>query len=135
MSVQTFFETLEIIHCAYCGIPFGVTSDFEQRRRKDHEGFYCPKGHSNYYKGKSEEEKLKQQLKLKQEELEWTERRNAELHNQITHKNNVIRSEKAAKTRIKNRIHNGVCPCCNRSFQNLKNHMKNQHPEYVEAKD
>ena len=28
------------------------------------------------------------------------------------------------------RIHKGVCPCCNRSFTNLKRHMETKHPEH-----
>jgi hypothetical protein len=28
------------------------------------------------------------------------------------------------------RIGNGVCPCCNRSFTNLRRHMTTKHPEY-----
>lgn len=40
------------------------------------------------------------------------------------------RAEKAAKTRIKNRIARGVCPCCKRTFQNLAAHMQTQHPGF-----
>ena len=29
---------------------------------------------------------------------------------------------------------NGVCPCCNRSFENLRNHMHTQHPDYGQEK-
>jgi Fe-S oxidoreductase len=46
------------------------------------------------------------------------------------------RAQKAAKTRIKNdrdriktRVANGVCPHCNRTFQNLARHMASQHPD------
>jgi len=47
------------------------------------------------------------------------------------HKEAQRRAEKAAKTRIKNRIGNGVCPCCNRTFKDLASHMKCKHPEYA----
>lgn len=43
------------------------------------------------------------------------------------------RAEKAAKTRLKTRIANGVCPCCGRSFQNLRRHMASKHPEFCDA--
>jgi hypothetical protein len=42
------------------------------------------------------------------------------------------RAEKAAKTKIKNRVAKGVCPCCNRTFQNLADHMKSKHPDYAD---
>jgi hypothetical protein len=35
-------------------------------------------------------------------------------------------------TRIRNRVANGVCPCCNRTFADLHRHMASQHPEFVE---
>lgn len=31
---------------------------------------------------------------------------------------------------MKNRVANGVCPCCNRHFENLERHMKGQHPDF-----
>ena len=42
-----------------------------------------------------------------------------------------LKCDKAAKTRLKNRVGKGVCPCCNRSFANLKRHMASQHPEFA----
>jgi hypothetical protein len=30
-------------------------------------------------------------------------------------------------------VANGVCPCCNRTFQNLARHMAGKHPDYEEA--
>lgn len=37
---------------------------------------------------------------------------------------------KGAATRLKNRAKAGVCPCCNRTFQNLARHMASQHPDH-----
>lgn len=128
---QTFTEVLCVVHCAHCGIPFGMTQDFEQRRRNDHEGFYCPKGHSNWYSSKSEAEILKQQLQEKERENQFKQQRIDSLHNTVTEKNNSIRSLKGAKTRMMNRVKNGVCPCCNRMFADLQRHFKSKHPEMV----
>lgn len=36
----------------------------------------------------------------------------------------------ATKTRIKNRVKNGVCPCCNRTFENLARHMQAKHSDF-----
>jgi hypothetical protein len=33
-------------------------------------------------------------------------------------------------TRIKNRVKNGVCICCNRSFSDLHQHMLTKHPDF-----
>jgi hypothetical protein len=34
-------------------------------------------------------------------------------------------------TKLKQRVANGVCPCCHRSFVNLHRHMAGQHPDYT----
>jgi hypothetical protein len=41
-------------------------------------------------------------------------------------------AQKGQKTRIKNRIARGVCPCCNRSFADLGAHMQQKHPHFTE---
>jgi hypothetical protein len=42
-----------------------------------------------------------------------------------------VRAEKAeeAKARLEKRVRSGLCPCCKRSFVNLKRHMATKHPE------
>lgn len=38
---------------------------------------------------------------------------------------------KGQVTKIKNRVGNGVCPCCTRHFDNLHQHMQDQHPDWA----
>lgn len=127
---QTFYGQLEVIYCANCGIPFGITPDYQERRRKDHAGFHCPNGHSNVYKGESEEEKLRR-------ENQRLVQNRAYLEDQIRDKEATIEHEKKRATafkghvsRIKNRVGAGVCPCCNRTFQDLARHMETKHSDY-----
>jgi DNA repair exonuclease SbcCD ATPase subunit len=42
-------------------------------------------------------------------------------------------AQKGVTTRIKNRASNGVCPCCNRTFQNLARHMHTKHPDFAKS--
>lgn len=109
--------------CCTCGMPFAMTQDFHNQKLKDHETFYCPKGHPQHYTGKSQEQKLKEQLARKQEQLDAQQARAARLEQQ---QKQVTRSYKKMRERVKN----GVCPCCNRTFQNLMDHMKTEHPDF-----
>ena len=113
--------------CCSCGVPFGLSQEIYDRRQEDGETFYCPNGHSQHYTQKASlEEDLKNaqaRLAKQREVSEWYEE-------QLKNTTNSLRATKAAHTRTKNRIKNGVCPCCNRSFENLHRHMKTQHPEY-----
>jgi hypothetical protein len=42
-----------------------------------------------------------------------------------------LSAQKGATTRAKKRHAAAVCPCCNRSFVQLRRHMENKHPGYV----
>jgi len=119
---QTWLETET---CCNCGMVFAMPTDYMRRRRNDHEGFYCPAGHGQRYTGATEAQRLKKDLECKEAQL-------ADARDRA----NRLMSERdaAAKAhrKMRTRIANGVCPCCNRSFENLRNHMKSQHAEYGE---
>lgn len=90
-------------------MPFGVTPDFERRRREDHQGFYCPHGHPNVYSKETEEEKLRKRLVAEQQQTR------------------MERDQRQKLERELERVKKGVCPKCNRSFKALERHMKTKH--------
>lgn len=73
MDVPMYLE-----HCAWCGIPFALTVDLRNKLLKCHNTFYCPNGHRQSYVEKSEEEKLRDQLKVKEATLRWLQKREEE---------------------------------------------------------
>lgn len=125
LTVETTVTTLE---CSECGVLFALGSHFMKKRREDHKWFYCPNGHSQHYPQKSEAERLRQQLK-------WAESSAQSWRDQAETAERRRRGEKAAKTRLKNRIANGVCPCCQRSFTDLQQHMATKHPDYANPEE
>lgn len=113
--------------CGGCGIAFFVPSRWLKRKKEEHGSFYCPNGCNRIFTGKTEADKLKEQL-------EESERKRAADHENLQNKfldemNRANGLEKKLK-----RVHNGVCPCCNRTFQNLGRHIKTKHPELVKEK-
>ena len=44
--------------CGECGVEYAVPDDFQRRRQKDGQTFYCPNGHPRYYPGESDDEKI-----------------------------------------------------------------------------
>lgn len=117
------------VTCCDCGITFGVPPAWEKARRADHAGFKCPNGHPIVFNGPSEADKLrqerdrlKQQLAQKDDEINWQrEQRKAEERRVIAAKGQITKLKKRAKA--------GTCPCCNRTFQNMAEHMKTKHPD------
>ena len=122
-----------VIDCCNCKMLFAVPEEIDNRWLKTGSTFYCPQGHPQHYT-KSENQKLKKQLDLAKKKLERTERELAWAETAKQNLRNTIRAEKGAKTKLKKRIANGVCPCCKRSFANVKRHMDGQHPGYGNKK-
>jgi hypothetical protein len=85
---------------------------------------YCPLGHAWGFSGKTqveverqEVERLKAVSQRRKDELDFERRSHA--------------ATKGHATRLKNRIAKGVCPCCNRSFPQMREHMRTEHPEFT----
>lgn len=112
---------LEVETCCECSIVFAMPDYLVRRRQSEGGSFYCPNGHQQHY-AETEVRRLKNKL------AEQT----------ITASRMVERARLAEEAeqkatmelkRINKRVHAGVCPCCNRTFQQLARHMKNKHPE------
>lgn len=114
-----------IIECASCSVDFGIGKQYQDNRRKDHGSFYCPNGHSNVYNQDNEEEKQRKRADAAEARARsWRDQAEAAERSRI--------AQKAATTRLQKRVANGICPCCHRSFQNLRRHMSGQHPDFTE---
>jgi hypothetical protein len=123
--------------CICCFIRFRVPKGFTERRRQDKRSFFCPNGHSMSYteneadRLRRERDRLKQdQARLEDEARMWQ----ATADDQRRQREAAERQAAAARgqvTKLKNRAANGVCPCCNRTFQNLARHMATKHPTFM----
>lgn len=122
MSIVDTQAQLATEVCPTCGTLFAVLKDVQDRRRNDHKSFFCPFGHQQSYSGKTETDKLREQLDAKQREAQANLER-------AWLAEGAERRVSARLKRTEKRIRNGVCPCCNRSFANLAAHMKTQHPK------
>lgn len=105
--------------CCACGVLFAMTVDFRTNRLRDREGFYCPNGHTQHYTGKTDAQKL-----------EDAKARETALRDQLSAAVHEAESVRVALLRDRQRFANGVCPCCNRSFENVRRHMTTKHPDY-----
>ncbi len=131
-EAQTYTGTLAVIVCGNCGITFGLDESRQRELQRTHKSFYCPNGHYICYSGKSDADKLADERKRHaRREVYLSDQLGAAEADRDTLKFKV-RAEKAAKTRIKNRVAKGVCPCCQRTFTSLGRHMKSKHPNFTE---
>lgn len=131
--------TLVAVTCSVCGILYAIPSRLDRSARA-HPGdrpngwhLSCPLGHTWHYAGETETERLRRQLESAKDAraFERSRREQAEAHARAMR--GVATRRKNELDRAKARVAAGVCPCCNRTFQNLARHMNTKHPGY--AKD
>jgi hypothetical protein len=116
--------------CCQCDMVFAIPHTLRLRLRKSHAIFYCPAGHAQHYTGESSEDQLRQEverLRKRAENLRAEYDQEWKAHKATERR---LSAAKGVLTKTKKRIAHGVCPCCNRTFQNLANHMKGKHPDY-----
>lgn len=125
--------------CYACGITFAMPEDYRNRALNDHSrSFYCPAGHQQHYVGKTEAEKLRDQLAEKERLLTVKQNQLADAYRQrdnISRENETLirsrRSIQAHVKKIKTRASAGVCPAgCHRHFTNLQRHIATKHPTW-----
>lgn len=118
--------------CWKCKSKFWMPDDLESAARRDSNiAVFCAHGHKGYFhEGETEAQKLRRERDLLAQRIA---ERDDEIARQREIREGVERRLSATRgvvTRIKNRIGHGVCPCCNRTFEDLSRHMASKHPTY-----
>lgn len=120
-----------VVRTCWCGVRHAIPSNLDATIRKSKSnGAYCPLGHQYFHAGETTEQQLQRERAAADQRLAAMRDRVDRANRERDTAENRRRAEKAAKTRLKNRVDAGVCPCCNRTFQNLARHMKGQHPDF-----
>ena len=131
MSI-THYATLCTLECSECHMPFALTESFMRERKLDHKTFYCPGGHRQYFPGASKLEWAEKERDHMEKCLARERAEHDQTREELRHTEAQRRGEKAAKTRLKKRAAGGACPCCNRTFGDLQQHMRSKHPSFGE---
>jgi hypothetical protein len=120
----SYNEKLIATSC-YCGIPVGLPESlYDWMQRDSKNSCYCPNGHSFHF-GNTTAEKLREaERRLEQERLRTKATRDLLAAEERSHV-----ATRGHLTRVKKRVQKGVCPHCNRHFENLERHMHSKHPE------
>jgi len=131
------YTDLTVMVCSECGVLYAIPE--RMRATAERRGgftlmWHCPNGHELGY-GENQAEKLERQLDTER-------RRSARLVAERDQAEAHARAQKGRATRFKNdrdrerrRVAAGVCPCCNRTFQNLARHMATKHPDHAVPED
>lgn len=125
-------QTLEVTNCCVCGVNFAVPEIIMDERRRNAGNVYCPNGHCIGWK-ETEAERLKREVDSLNQANDYLRRQKESVEAVLE---TVKRSSAAVQgqlTKERKRVGNGVCPCCNRTFQNVQRHMTTQHPDFKDS--
>lgn len=108
-----------------CGQVVAMPEEWIEARKRSREVFHCPNcGDTRVFTEKTREQQAR----------EAAERRAAEAELEASEARTKATETSRRYNRMRNRIRNGVCPCCNRTFDNLARHMATKHPSFGKHK-
>ena len=122
---RTYTETvtLQEVTCKSCGVTHAIPRVLLEGKVQTGGYYYCPNGHQWGW-GESEADRLKKELTQEQ-------KRNSQMKTELLRVQDQLEASEREAKRLKQRVANGVCPCCKRSFVQLHRHMKTKHPGYA----
>lgn len=113
------------LQCRSCGTFHAIPKVMHDSCVEEGGYWTCPNGHTRGFKEgrhareavRLERDRLKQQLAERDDALRAAEQR--------------VAKEQSKVRKLKTRAAAGVCPCCNRQFQNLHMHMMTKHKDFA----
>jgi len=109
----------------WCGIPFSMPKNYYDKCRADGSKFYCPVHGHAIVVSVSEADTQRYRAELAEQRLAEAEDRAARAKKETA-------AVKGKLTRARRRAAASTCPCCKRSFVQMRRHMAAKHPEYLE---
>lgn len=125
MAEMTYTETLIVTHC-WCGIALAIPETlFKHAKQTEKNHVYCPIGHTFVF-GSTWERKAREAEEAKAR----SERRELATRDLLRAEERSHTATRGHLTRARKRAAAGVCPCCNRHFENVQRHVERKHPDF-----
>lgn len=127
---------LIVMRC-WCGVQHAVPhSLYDLQRRQAENGerqedIYCPLGHVHVIAGPSKTVFLEREVERQKALVERAKVAAQRARDEAETSERRRRATVGQVTKLKRRAAAGVCPCCQRQFQDLRRHMGEKHPEFA----
>jgi hypothetical protein len=123
--------TINAWTCGACGLKQYMSDQQENMLRSTGRTFYCLNGHPRAYtKNESREDVLRRQLQRAEQNAAYLEERRIAAEERAHAAEKRAQGHKGYAAKLAKRAKAGVCPCCSRTFSNMAEHMKTQHPDF-----
>jgi flagellar biosynthesis/type III secretory pathway protein FliH len=133
VSTLTIPTTLAKIDCGQCGGVYAITERHRSWCEEHGKCWTCPYCKTGWGFSETENDRLRKRLEREQALRASAEGQAQRAHQQAEAERARANGYKGAMTKAKKRVANGVCPCCQRTFQNLARHMETKHPDFAET--
>lgn len=118
-----------VLNTCWCGVKVAIPDNLNRIAHEQGTALYCPVGHRFFFTAEMDE--LKQKLEDEKGRRRMAQQR-ADYERDRADENERRRAaQKAATTKARKRHAAGVCPACQRSFKQLREHM--EHPDFDPA--
>ena len=119
--------------CCTCKCEVWIPDDlYTAAKHSARINFYCSYGHSMVFaQGESDLDKMRRERDRLAQQIAYKDDRIKALREDAEAASRSAAAARGQVTKIKNRVGHGVCPCCNRTFQNLHRHMTTEHPTFT----
>lgn len=118
--------------CYLCKEPFALHPETEEKLRRSAQQFHCPWGHPQHFlRGDSQETILRRERDLLKQRLAQRDDAIKAANDRTERERHRANGYKGYATKLAKRAKAGVCPCCNRSFVELRRHMATHHPDFA----
>lgn len=133
----TISVNLEEMTCPNCGGLYAIAADYKKEAAvlgNFKQVWTCPYCKQSRGFGLSEADKLKEKIAELERSVARTEECKRYAEQEAEHFRKSRDGLKGVLAKERKRVGSGVCPCCNRSFTNLRRHMATKHAEHAVAK-
>lgn len=128
MTTLEYTETLKVTTC-WCGIHFAIPTNLLRNAHDHGTQVHCPLGHTFGWTETEADRQRKRAEKAEAQAAEARRRINAERDLRADTERRLS-AQKAQTTKARKRAAAALCPCCGRSFVQLRRHLAAKHPEY-----
>ena len=115
------------ITCGCCGGTYAIAETYRQNAYNKAGSWHCPYCQCSWGYSETEIDRLKKQIMAKENEAQLLRQKADQFSNNWRRENaaRIVIERKLRKEQ--ERIRNGVCPECHRTFDNVAQHMKSCH--------
>jgi hypothetical protein len=126
----TIEEEFRKLQCSECAVTYYFPEKWCTNAANKHKAWQCPNGHGQAFRDSELDRTRRERDLLKQDAARLEDEKRQAWATATALRERADKAERATK-RLRKRTSAGTCPCCNRTFGNMAEHMKHQHPEFV----